>query len=254
MLRLGKFFILFVMSCLVANGYAQSVDSLIIQGKKLITAGVEAWDAAQMQKTRAHFERLLAGKKHEALMHYYLGYCDYRLAAYYLQKPNQEMMRKHLEEAINHLEAAVKLDNKHAEAYALLSSCYGQMIGLEPNLGMTLGPKSGQMMQTALQLAPNNPRVILLNAISTYFTPAMYGGDKEKGLAGFKRAAELFEKEQNKDPLQPDWGHAEAYAWMGVAYLEKNDNASARTALERALAIAPNYGWVKYQLYPKVAK
>jgi len=236
-----------------ANARAQSIDSLIIQGKTFITDGVEGWEAAPLQKARAHFERLLTSKQHEALLHYYIGYCDYRLTIYYQQKTNQELLKKHLEEGIIHLEAAVKLNNKFAEAYALLSSCYGQKIAMAPMLGMTLGPRSGMTMQTALQLAPNNPRVILLDAIGTYYKPSMFGGSKEKALTGFKRAAELFDQEKIGDPLQPDWGHPEAYAWLGVAYIDKNDLAKARTVLERALVIAPNYGWVKHQLYPQAA-
>ncbi|MGH7449768.1 MAG: tetratricopeptide repeat protein [bacterium] len=237
----------------VTGAHAQAPDSLIVQGKNHIAEAVNKWDATAMQKARAHFERLLAGKKHEALVHYYVGYCDYRLTIFYQQAKNQEMMKQHLEAAITHLEAAVKSNNKFADAYALLSSSYGQKISMAPMLGMTLGPKSGMTMQSALQLAPNNPRVILLDAIGTYYKPAMFGGDKDKALAGFKHAAELFDKEKNTDPLQPDWGHAEAYAWIGVAYLDKKDAAAARTAFERALAIAPEYGWVKHQLYPQVA-
>ncbi len=236
-----------------AGAYAQAPDSLIVQGKNQIADALNKWDATEMQKARAHFERLLAGKKHAALLRYYIGYCDYRLTIFYQQAKNQEMMQQHLEAAITHLEAAVKMNNKFAEAYALLSSSYGQKIGMAPMLGMTLGPKSGMIMQSALQLAPSNPRVILLDAIGTYYKPAMFGGDKDKALAGFKRAAELFDKEKIADPLQPDWGHAEAYAWIGVAYLDKKDAAAARTAFERALAIAPEYGWVKHQLYPQVA-
>jgi tetratricopeptide (TPR) repeat protein len=236
------------------NAAAQSVDSLIIQGKKLINNGCTQWEVTLMQKARAHFERLLADKKHEALVRYYLGYCDYRLATFYQQQTNKDMLAKHLEEAIKHLEAAVKLNNKLAEAYALLSSCYGQKIGLAPMLGMTLGPRAGMTMQSALQLEPNNPRVILLEAIGNYYKPPMFGGSKEVALAGFKRAAELFEKEQLKDPLQPDWGKPEAYAWIGVAYLDKNDNAAARAALEKALAVAPDYGWVKNYLFPKASE
>jgi tetratricopeptide (TPR) repeat protein len=79
----------------------------------------------------------------------------------------------------------------------------------------------------------------------------MFGGSKETAMAGFRRAAELFDKEKFADPLLPDWGHPEAYAWNGVAYLDKNESANARAALERALAIAPDYGWVKNYRYPK---
>jgi len=240
-----------VMLLLAINSGAQTVDSLIIQGKKLINDGCNQWEATLMQKARAQFERLRTDKKHEALVRYYIGYCNYRLATFHQQNPNKDMVSKHLEEAITQLEATVRLNNKFAEAYALLSSCYGQKIGLAPMLGMTLGPRAGMTMQSALQLEPNNPRVILLDAIGNYYKPPMFGGSKESALAGFKHAAELFEKEQLQDPLLPDWGKPEAYAWIGVAYLDKNDHANARAALEKALALVPDYGWVKNHLYPK---
>lgn len=253
MLNLLRNFLPIIVLLLVVNVYAQSADSLIIQGKKLINDGCNQWDAAVMQKARAQFERLFADKKREALVRYYLGYCDYRLATFYQQQTNKDMAGKHLEAAITHLEAAIKSNNKFAEAYALLSSCYGQKISLAPMLGMTLGPRAGLTMQSALQLEPNNPRVILLDAIGNYYKPVMFGGSKENALAGFKRAVELFEQKQINDPLQPDWGHSEAYAWLGMAYLDKNDNANARGALEKALAIAPDYSWVKNYLYPKIS-
>jgi tetratricopeptide (TPR) repeat protein len=258
MLRYFQLIISFVMLITVA-ARAQSPDSLIIQGKALIANAINQWDATQMQKARAHFERLLAGKKHEALVHYYIGYCDYRLSTFYRQQLDKEtasvgMMKKFLDDAITHLEAAVKSSNKSADAYALLSSCYGQKIGAAPMLGMVLGPKAGMTMEAAMKMAPENPRVVLLDAIGVYYRPAMYGGDKDKGLAGFKRAAELFEKQKIADPLQPDWGHAEAYAWIGVAGLDKNDKTAARQALDRALAIDPDNGWVKNSLYPRVAE
>lgn len=251
MRKLQLYFSCIILASTITAVEAQPVDSLIMQGKQLIDAGCNHWEAALMQKARAHFERLRADKKHEALVRYYLGYCDYRLATFYQQNQNQDLLGKHLDEAIAHLEEATKLNNKFADAYALLSSCYGQKIGLAPMLGMALGPRASLAMQSALKLAPNNPRTILLDAIGTYYKPPMFGGSKETALAGFKRAAELFDQEQNPDPLQPDWGRPEAYAWIGVAYLDKNDNARARVALERALALAPDYGWVKNYLYPK---
>jgi tetratricopeptide (TPR) repeat protein len=254
MMRLYRFLNASIILLAVVSVRAQSPDSLIVQGKAVIANAINQWDATQMQRARAHFERLLAGKQHEALVHYYVGYCDYRLATLYRQQQNSELAKKFLDDATTHLEAAVKVDNKSAEAYALLSSCYGQKIGDAPMLGMTLGPKAGMTMDAAINLSPENPRVILLDAIGTYFRPAMFGGDKDKALAGFKRAAELFEKQKNTDPLQPDWGHSEAYAWIGVAYLDKKETAAAKAALDRALAVDPDNGWVKNSLYPRVAE
>jgi tetratricopeptide (TPR) repeat protein len=102
-------------------------------------------------------------------------------------------------------------------------------------------------------LSPDNPRVALLEAIGTYNTPALFGGGKEKGLKAMKRAAELFDRWADADSLNPDWGRAEAYAWIGVAHIDRNETILARKAFETALQINPEYGWVKYVLLPKVS-
>ncbi|MGH7490865.1 MAG: tetratricopeptide repeat protein [bacterium] len=253
-MRSFKLAVFAFISIVCANARAQSSDSLIVKGKAMIAAALKQEDANELFNARAHFERLLSDKSREALVHYYIAYCDYRYVTAYARRQNQpaETIDKYLEEAIAHLEKAVESNAKSAEAHALLASCYGQKIGGNPMLGMTLGPKSSAEIGTALRLEPENPRVVMLDAISKYYTPAMFGGDRDLALAGFKRSAEIFEKKNSTDPLQPDWGHAEAYAWVGMAYLDKGDKASARTALDRALAIEPDFGWVKHALYPKL--
>ena len=88
---------------------------------------------------------------------------------------------------------------------------------------MFLGPKAGNALKKAVQLAPDNPRVVLSVAMSDFNTPEMWGGSKERALAGFQRAAELFSLEKPTNPIRPTWGHSETYAWLGLAYLERDD-------------------------------
>ena len=52
------------------------------------------------------------------------------------------------------------------------------------------------------------------------------------------------------DPLQPVWGHDEVYAWIGLAHLDRDERGRARAALEKALEIEPEFGWVRYVLLP----
>ncbi len=239
--------------CLAISVHAQSPDELIHKGKAMIESALKQSEPTELFNARAHFERLLTAKQHETLAHYYLAYCDYRYVTAYAQRENsgKDQSEKYLDDAITHLEVAIKANDKFAEAHALLASCYGQKIGKNSMLGMMLGPKSGASMYTALKLEPENPRILMLDAISKYFTPAMFGGDKDLALAGFKRSAEIFEKQTKTSAIQPDWGHAEAYAWIGLAYLDQNKKTEAKPALERALAIDPDFGWVKQVLYPR---
>ena len=61
-------------------------------------------------------------------------------------------------------------------------------------------------------------------------------------------------REKPTDPIHPVWGHSETYAWLGIAYMDRDEENSARAAFEKALEIDPNNGWVKYELLPKVSE
>ena len=228
---------------------AQPADSLIVSGKQMLES---ANDLDAMYAARATFERALADTGLSAWGHYYIALADYRIAG--LLEGESKDPSEHLNAAVEHLKKATEIDPQAAEAYSLLSSVYGWQIGLSPMKSMLLGPKSGKAIQKAKQLAPDNPRVVLSAAISDFNTPEMFGGSKEKSLQGLKRAAELFAQEEPTDPIQPVWGHREAYAWLGIAYQNQGELESARAAFEKALEIDPDFGWVKYWLLPELEK
>ena len=232
--------------------FAQSGDSLIVSGRQMLQAGENANDLDSMYAARATFERALADTGLSAWGHYYIALADYRIAG--LLEGESKDPSEHLNAAVEHLKKATEIDPQAAEAYSLLSSVYGWQIGLSPTKSMLLGPKSGKAIQKAKQLAPDNPRVVLSAAISDFNTPKMFGGSKEKSLQGLKRAAELFAQEEPTDPIQPVWGHREAYAWLGIAYQNQGELESARAAFEKALEIDPDFGWVKYWLLPGLEK
>ena len=231
---------------------AQPADSLIVSGRQMLQAGENANDLDAMYAARATFERALADTGLVAWGHYYIALADYRIAG--LLEGESKDPSEHLNAAVEHLKKATEIDPQSAEAHALLSSVYGWQIGLSPMKTMILGPKVGKASRKAKQLAPDNPRVVLSAAISDFNTPEMFGGSKEKGLQGFQRAAELFAQEEPNDPVQPVWGHREAYAWLGIAYQNQGELESARAAFEKALAIDPDFGWVKYWLLPELEK
>ena len=150
------------------------------------------------------------------------------------------------------LKEVVRLDPESAEAWALLNSVYGRQISLSPMKGMLLGRRSQRALDKAQELAPDNPRVVLTAAMSDFNTPGMWGGDKERAMEGFRRAAALFAVEEPADPLHPVWGHREVYAWIGLAHLDRDERDEAKAAFEKALEIDPDFGWVRYVLLPGV--
>ena len=235
-----------------ASAEPPTTDSLIIEARELLHEGMSAADRGTMERARAQFERATADDDYAALAHYYAGLANYRLASIFLEADDVPV-GDYLEAAADHLETATDLDDQCADAYALRSSVYGMKISQNPLRAMTLGRTSSETMERALELEPKNPRVVLLSAQSDFHTPGMFGGDRDEALDGFKRAAELFEEESPDAPLQPQWGHEEAYAWVGIAHSEEGRYDEAEAAFERALEINPSYGWVRYELLPEVA-
>ena len=221
----------------------QTFEDAIMQGKKLLKNGMNTFDETTLLQGRSLFERLLMKEEKQDLIHYYIGYADYRLATKYMQSNNLEEAKKYLDDGITHLEKSLDANDKFAEAHALVSSLYGQKIMYDMSQAMVLGQLAHASMKTAKLLDPENPRITILEAISTYFTPEQYGGSKENGYAMMDEALKYFAKYTPKEKIHPDWGHAEAFSFLAFWKLSDGDTTSAVQNLEKALKTEADYGW-----------
>ena len=227
-----------------------ATDSLLRQTKTHIHEATNKGSIDSLKQARA-WAKQATGGEHGALAHYYAALADFRMVNQ-LPEDDEDRREQVMEDAISHLKRATEIDSTMTDAWALLSGCYGQMMSMNPMQGMSLGPKSNEAMEAAKEHGPDNPRVWIIDGTSDFYTPSMFGGDKEQALKKFKKAARLAEQESIDDPLMPSWGHAEAHAWIGIAHMNAERYDEARTAFETALDINPDYGWVKHVLLPKV--
>lgn len=182
----------------------------------------------------------------DALLNHYAGYALYRLAGRTMET-DTDASHVLLEEAESFLERSVEIE-PIAESYALLASAIGMRID-GPASAMTLGMRSGAAMSRARELGPDNPRVRLLEGMSAFHTPRMFGGGHEAALEHFLAAIELFAEDAPQPPL-PAWGHVETYAWLGQTHVALGQVEEARRAYERALELEPGYVWVREVLLP----
>ena len=237
---------------------AQPADTLLLRGKHMMEAGLAQGDMDQLLTARATFERVTADDARAALAHYYIAYTEYQLVNLLRSESQEDGIDQEgeilvrLQSAVEQLETSIERDETSADAHALLSSVYGQIISVRPLMGAVLGLKSGSAINRARKLDPDNPRVVLIEAISNWNTPKIWGGSPDKAIEGFERAALLFAQEEVTDPLLPSWGHNETYAWIGIAYMDRGQLQKAREAFEKALEVDPDFGWVKYALLPSL--
>src|SRR5262249_14383322 len=109
--------------------------------------------------------------------------------------------------------------------------------------------KAGMALDRAQKSDPENPRVALQKGISAYFTPSAFGGGLDKAERELIRAQELFLK-QKRPAEWPNWGELDVLAFRGQIRAKKGDRDGARAFYQQALAIAPDFGWVRQVLLP----
>ena len=228
----------------------QGIDSeaLFVEGKELLQQAIDTSNPDQLYEAQQLFERAHRNGSYEIFALYYLALCEYRRSTLFTSAPDEQTQS--INQTIEYLQEAIELEDNFSDAHALLASAYGQKLSLKPHLGMALGPESKRVLEKSKRLDGNNPRVVLTDGMSDYYTPAMFGGDRQRAISKMEQALALFAKEEIRDFLQPSWGYDEACAHLGIMRQEAGDIEGARKAFVKALEINPNNGWVKSLLLP----
>lgn len=172
---------------------------------------------------------------------YQLAYGNWKLSQLYLQplseqrpRPNaKSLAAKAAQSCVRHARRAIEQDAALAEALAIEAACEGHSATARSG---SAGCANSKSLRTAAGLAPNNPRIKLVQAIcapTTAVDPA--AADRWRAVVA------SFEAAPASRPGKPDWGHVEALTMLGETYLQRGDPVAARDALERALVLAPDY-------------
>lgn len=206
-------------------------------------------DVAELSRVRNELEEGL-DRKDTPFLRYRIAYACWRLASF--EKRGSESGEKLLKAAEEQLEKLLKADPEDAEAHALYGTVQGNLItGMWS--GMRRGPRADEAYRRAKELAPENPRVAMHEGVSRLFRPGFAGGGVEEAERDLLLALELFEKEPS-ETAWPNWGRAEIHGWLGYTMVEKKDFAEARAHYAKALAIEPDYHWVREVLLPALER
>jgi hypothetical protein len=128
---------------------------------------------------------------------------------------------------------------RRAEAYALGTAC--TLAGREMSSLPFGGGRIGSRIDDAVLLEPKNPRVRLVEALAMFERAGKELDEQAVALKKLQAVTVMFEAARARESTTPEWGAAEAYAFLGRALLDQRDVVGAREALERSLLIAPEY-------------
>lgn len=230
---------------------AQSNRDLLREGMDVLDDGSDKRDYDQILEARSLLEPLTDDDSLAVWAHYYAAAASSAMANMIregVKEAGNRVRLDHINNSIEHLEAAVAIDPTFADAWMLLSSSYVHKISVRPLRAVGLSRKYRRARDLAFELEPHNPRIKLMKGIINYNLPGFVGGDKALAEAEFDEALKIFEEENITHPFQPSWGHDEVHARLGVVYMDRGDLEEARDAFERALEINPQYGWVTEEL------
>ena len=212
-----KYFLTFALSMMSLIAFAQADYEKIMSDKIAKLETTRSTD--EFQALANDFDRIGKKETKQWLPSYYA-------ALAYLQKGRMQMQSGKISElsinadiADKYLDQAEAIAGKdNSEIHLLRKMAYSlKMMENPAERYMTDGMKAMEELKKAETLDPNNPRVALIKAEDTYFTPEQYGGSKEKGIEQFKTALEKFNAFKPKTALDPNWGKAEAEYFLSGA-------------------------------------
>ncbi|HLH09278.1 MAG TPA: tetratricopeptide repeat protein [Terriglobales bacterium] len=237
---LGSFAVTLLASLLmVAVSAAQSApvasDSLsktIQDGEHQLEDGRTTLNEQTLLAARNAFADCVHEDSKNARCYYDLARADYYLKSSRELQKDKKGAEHWLDQGITDVQQSIALNDRSADAHALLGDFYGQKISGMMS-GMKYGPKANAETEHAFQLDPSNPQAFAVIGRKYLFAPSMFGGNIDKAIDSFRKATTL-------DPH-----YDEAFAWLSIAYRKKGNAQEAQKAIDDALRLNPRSVFAK---------
>lgn len=209
----------------------------------LVAAPPPALLAARDQQDRAALQKMVdeseaaAGKApDDAGAQYRAALASSYLAEVALELRDRKQAQQAAERGVKFAERTVSLQPNDAQAYVVLGTLCGQVVPASVLAGLSYGKRAKDAIDKAIALDPKSSEAYEARGVGNYYLPAALGGGPELAIADLRKAIAL-------DPK-----NADAYLWLGLALRKQNQNAAAREAFTKSLALDPRRVWVKQQL------
>jgi len=258
MTRLARRLVFLVLIPLVACSAAgkkhhqtpPQIAKRLVSARDLLQRGFESLDRDSLEKARFELIDILTDTN-ESNVHalYYAALADYRLVWYLFAKEQTQGAETYIEEGLEYLDQAMKIDKQFADAYALYGALLGFEISLKPDKAMLLGMQIPKYFGQALKKDPTNPRVNFLMGTNLLYTPEAFGGGPDNAISYYQKAIRFYDEQKCENELEPCWGKEEAYTQLAIVFLEfKGDTTQAVDLLEKAIEINPRYSYARWKL------
>ncbi len=168
----------------------------------------QLWKSEKVVEASNLFERIAMAEPDNWLPYYYVTQINTVTS---FGEKDKEKLTIQLEKAKEFLDLAKAISPDNPELLvqeALINTAWIAFDGA--TYGMTLSGKNVQLYQKALDLAPNNPRVVFSKAEWDMGAARYFGKDTTPYCKDVERALELFANFNVETPFYPSWGKERA--------------------------------------------
>ena len=157
------------------------------------------------------FKRIGDKEKTQWLPYYYAAFSTIQKGRLAMRDGKMAELDAIATEAQKSLDLATNLNKDNAENFILQKMIHSLKMMVDPQSRfMSEGMLAAEALSKAEKLDAENPRITLMKAEDTYFTPEQFGGSKAKGLELFQKSLDQFKVYKPKTALDPNWGKGEA--------------------------------------------
>jgi tetratricopeptide (TPR) repeat protein len=203
-----------------------SASDLVVDGERQLEEGKSSLDERTLTAARKVFEECVRRDGKNPACYYGLARTDSYLAKVKESQNDKKSAERWLDSAIENARSCIALNDRSADAHALLADLYGRKIGFGGMLaGMRYGPKANDETKRAFLLDATNPRACAVVGRKYLYSPKMFGGGIDKAIDSFRKSTMI-------DPHDD-----EAFVWLAIAYRKKGDEIHSRAAVAEALRL-----------------
>ncbi|WP_294286975.1 hypothetical protein [uncultured Chryseobacterium sp.] len=205
-----------------ALGFMSLISYAQTNYEKVMTEKINKLEATrspeELQALANDFQRIADKEKDKWQPSYYTALAYIQKGRAQMQSGNNQALEETADQAQKFVDAAEAMEKNNSEIHLLQKMIYSLKMMVNPmERFRTFGSKAEEELKKAEQLDPLNPRVILIKAEDTYYTPEQFGGSKTKGMELFKTSLEKFNTFKPKTALDPNWGKTEARYFLSSA-------------------------------------
>lgn len=173
---------------------ARSAREQLLAAKQLIIEANYRNDRTALRRAVQQLARVESDNSDLPWTLYHEALAEWFLAASFSADRDTTQARAALDLAHASLEKAVRLAPDDGDVHALLTWTITSLVVADPVRAGSLIPEMLAHRKRALELGPDNPRVIMMEAGLLFYAP---GGSQDRALARWNEAIRIFERREH---------------------------------------------------------